>query len=110
MARDADYIRMIHTSRWLRLRRWKLSQHPLCQRCEELGRLRPATEVHHATPVERGLTRAEKESLMFSPSNLVALCHDCHVAVHTELGRSGAKAAKARAEEWKERFRKRFLE
>lgn len=51
MAKDKDYIRMIHTARWLRLRRDKLTVQPLCERCEEEGRLAPATEVHHVLPV-----------------------------------------------------------
>lgn len=109
MSRDADYIRMIHTARWLRLRRDKLSSNPLCERCEEEGRFVPASEVHHVTPVERGLTMREKESLMFDPHNLRSLCHECHVKTHTEMGRSGKKVTKERATEQLERFRKIFM-
>ena len=89
MAKDKDYIKLIHTNRWLRLRRDKLSSQPLCERCKESGRITAATEVHHVIPVEDGLTRAEKERLMYDPTNLRALCHDCHVKTHTEMGRCG---------------------
>lgn len=89
MAKDADYNRMIHTARWLRLRKAVLSEHPLCERCAEDGRITPAGEVHHRVPVEHGMNFREKEKLMFDPSNLTALCHRCHVEVHTEMGRSG---------------------
>lgn len=109
MAKDKDYIQLIHTNRWLRLRRDKLSAQPLCERCCESGTVRAATEVHHVTPVEDGLTRAEKERLMYDYSNLRALCHDCHVKTHTEMGRSGKELAKKRAREHLKRFKERFL-
>lgn len=109
MARDKDYIQLIHTNRWLRLRRDKLSAQPLCERCSESGTVRAATEVHHVIPVEDGLTRAEKERLMYDYSNLRALCHDCHVKTHTEMGRCGKEQAKKRAREHLKRFKERFL-
>ena len=109
MSRDADYRRMIHTARWLRLRRDKLSSNPLCERCEEEGRFVPASEVHHVTPVERGLTLREKESLMFDPHNLLSLCHACHVRTHTEMGRSGKKQTAERNRMRLEKFKKKFM-
>lgn len=97
MAKDENYIKMIHTSRWLKLRRDKLSSNPICERCWDEGEIiTPATEVHHIIPVESAITRSEKERLMFNPSNLKALCHDCHVRTHTELGRSGKEATRKR--------------
>jgi 5-methylcytosine-specific restriction protein A len=36
---------------------------------------------------------------MYAPNNLCALCHDCHVKVHTELGRSGKEATRKRNDE-----------
>jgi 5-methylcytosine-specific restriction endonuclease McrA len=89
MAKDKDYKRMIHTARWLRLRRDALTRHPLCRRCEEEGYVTAATEVHHVVPVENGVTAAEKERLMFDPSNLRPLCRACHILTHKEMGRCG---------------------
>lgn len=109
MAKDKDYNRMIHTERWLKLRKMKLTDRPLCERCEEEGRIKAAEEVHHIVPVEDGLGHAEKERLMFSPANLKALCHECHVKTHTERGRSGKKHAKTKAAEQLGRFVKKFL-
>lgn len=96
MAKDKDYIKLIHTSRWLRLRRDILTAHPLCERCQAEGYVEAATEVHHRTPVEYGVTYAEKSRLMFDPQNLCALCHKCHVKTHTEMGRSGKEATRRR--------------
>lgn len=109
MAKDKDYRRLIHTAQWVRLRRAKLTAFPLCERCMEEGRLAPATEVHHIRPVEEGLTLREKEQLMFDPHNLRALCHECHVKTHTEMGRCGKKQAKERAEAYLLRFKDRFM-
>lgn len=96
MSKDKDYIKMIHTSRWLKLRRAVLSAHPLCERCEAQGYITPATEVHHHVPVEYGVTYAEKYRLMYDIKNLRALCHGCHVQVHIEMGRSGKAATQRR--------------
>lgn len=96
MAKDKDYQQLIHTERWLKLRRDKLTAQPLCERCQQQGIVTPATEVHHVTPVEDGLTYAAKCRLMYDPHNLRALCHNCHVQTHTELGRCGRVATKRR--------------
>lgn len=96
MAKDKEYRHLIHTSKWLRLRRDVLTAHPLCQRCEAEGRMTPATEVHHIHPVEEAFTRWERTQRMYDVHNLQALCHDCHVRTHTELGRSGKDATKKR--------------
>ncbi len=110
MAKDKDYKRLIHTRRWLTLRRHKLTAQPLCELCKEQGRTEAATEVHHIKPVEDGLSFREKETLMFDPHNLMSLCHACHVRVHTDMGRSGRKHARRRAEEQRRRFAERFIE
>lgn len=109
MARDADYIRLIRTARWQHLRRAALEAHPLCVRCERKGVTRSATVVHHIEPVEEALFLADKVRLMFDPANLMPLCDDCHVEVHTEMGRSGKEAAKKRNERHAEQIARRFF-
>lgn len=89
---------MIHSARWVALRRATLTAQPLCARCREEGFLAPATEVHHIRPVEEAVTMAEKERLMFSPVNLRPLCHACHVKTHTEMGRSGRALNRRRSD------------
>lgn len=96
MAKDKEYQKLIHTSKWLRLRKEILTAHPLCQRCQQAGEITPATEVHHVKPVEEALNKAERARRMYDPHNVQALCHDCHVKVHTELGRCGRQANKER--------------
>lgn len=110
MAKDKDYKKLIHTSRWLHLRRMVLTAHPLCERCEEQGCITSATEVHHHIPVEHAVTYAEKQRLMYDPNNLRALCHNCHVQVHVEMGRSGKLATKRRNAEQVKGVIKRFFD
>lgn len=96
MANDKQYQKLIHTTRWLKLRREVLTAQPLCQRCLAEGRTTAATELHHVKPVEEALNPTEKIQRMYDPHNLRPLCHDCHVKTHTELGRCGRVANKQR--------------
>lgn len=96
--KDEDYRRLISSYRWARLRWLKLSRDPLCERCREEGYLTAATEVHHVTPVEEGVTALDKERLCYDLGNLRSLCRACHVRTHTEAGRSGRAAAAERRE------------
>lgn len=110
MAKDKYYQQLINTGRWLRLRRAVLTEHPLCQRCQEEGRITAATEVHHVRPVEEAINKAGKLQLMYDPANLRALCHDCHVKTHTEAGRSGKEATKKRNGEQVAQVIKKFFD
>lgn len=99
MSKDKDYQRLIHKNRWRVLRRKVLSEHPLCECCQAEGYITAACQVHHRVPVETAVTFAGKQRLMYDPSNLMALCHSCHVRIHTEMGRCGKEAHKKRTDE-----------
>jgi 5-methylcytosine-specific restriction enzyme A len=58
---------------WQRLRRWHLSQHPLCADCETAGELVEATDVDHIEPFD-----GRDDPRRLDPSNLRSLCHSCH--------------------------------
>lgn len=109
MAKGKTYRRLIHTQKWLQLRRRKLTEQPLCERCQREGRLAAATEVHHVRPVEDGLGDKAQELLMYDYHNLEALCHRCHVMAHTEMGSKGKAGQRRRTERQKDDFRRRFL-
>ena len=55
---------------WRRIRRIYIQAHPLCEQCEQEGRITPAEEVHHILPLASGGTNDE--------GNLMALCKSCH--------------------------------
>ena len=55
---------------WRRIRNRYIAAHPLCEKCQQTGRVTPAQEVHHIKPLAEGGTHAE--------DNLMALCSSCH--------------------------------
>lgn len=109
MAKDKDYIRLIHTMKWVKLRALKLKNNPFCERCMDEGRVSAASEVHHVVPVENALSLRDKESLMFDYHNLRALCHKCHVNTHTEMGRSGKAQVRQRTDAQLDAFKRKFM-
>lgn len=56
---------------WRRARGLFLAEQPLCQRCREVGRVVPATDVDHITPISQGGAALDK-------ANFRALCRSCH--------------------------------
>ena len=63
---------------WQRVRDRVISAHPLCERCNERGRITPAQEVHHIVPLSQGGTHDE--------TNLMALCTSCHSEITAREG------------------------
>ena len=55
---------------WKKIRAYYIQVHPLCEQCEQEGRLTPAEEVHHILPLANGGTHDD--------DNLMALCKSCH--------------------------------
>lgn len=109
MAGRETYMRLISSGRWRALRREALARHPACVRCESMGRVTAASEVHHVVPCEGAATEAEMRRLMFDPHNLMPVCHSCHVELHREMGRSGRAAAKRLNELRVNEINKRFF-
>ena len=70
--RDPDTARRYGTQ-WRTARAAYIALHPLCEQCERDGRLVPAREVHHITPLDKGGTH--------DPGNLMALCKSCHSSI-----------------------------
>lgn len=109
MAKDTEYVRLINSTRWRRLRAATLAEHPLCVRCKERGLLTPASEVHHRQPVETGRNFIEKHRLAYDPANLMPLCHECHRREHDTLGKHSAEERDNRKEMRLQAFASRFL-
>lgn len=70
---------------WQQVRKSYIARHPVCQRCEAMGRTTRAVLVHHVVPISQGGARLD-------PANLQALCAECHDAVHKgdRWGRGGS--------------------
>ena len=52
----------------------------LCERCMAEGRIRAAVVAHHKTPITQD--NITDPSITLNLDNLVALCVDCHAAIH----------------------------
>ena len=57
---------------WERLSTTVRTMRPLCERCQTLGRVRAATEVHHVVPIRVDPSRRLDEA------NLMSVCRKCH--------------------------------
>lgn len=59
---------------WQKVRAVQLKQFPVCQcdRCREMGRVKPADTVHHIQSVERA------PELRLDPDNLKSMAWECH--------------------------------
>lgn len=107
-------------TKWIQSREWYAGlriqvlreQHGLCAWCKAKGYIVPATVVHHMIEVESGKTEAEQRRLMFSRSNCVGLCRECHNAYHQQQGYHSTEAVRQRQSErheaWQDAMEKRF--
>ena len=59
------------SSRWRKLRKWMLSNEPLCRECKKKGDRKEATVLDHIHPVRLG-------GDVWDESNLQPLCKSCH--------------------------------
>jgi 5-methylcytosine-specific restriction protein A len=65
---------------WRKLRIIYLQAHPLCEKCQSEGRVKAAEDVHHIkSPFFNGTYSRE---LLLDEKNLMAVCKDCHAAIH----------------------------
>jgi 5-methylcytosine-specific restriction enzyme A len=72
-ARRADKAFYASAS-WIRLRRLKLAENPLCQPCQSNGQVVAAEQVHHI------LDRKDRPDLSLDYENLQSVCVPCHNA------------------------------
>lgn len=109
MGNRSIYSRLIQSVTWQKLRNLVIKETPLCADCQMNGRNTGATDVHHIRPVETGVGYREMESLCFDRTNLVALCHDCHVERHRKMRSHSKEYVKENNKRATEAFLKRFF-
>lgn len=86
MSRNKEYRKLINTRKWQKLRLQALSKtNYLCAVCIKNDMTTPATEVHHIAPVETGANLLHMKQLCYDPSNLIAVCKECHKKEHINL-------------------------
>ena len=57
---------------WQKLSKRFRKSHPLCERCKEVGKLKPVDIVDHVVPISEDWSRRLDET------NLMSLCHQHH--------------------------------
>ena len=67
---------------WRDLRDAKLLEQPLCERCLEHDKVRPAETVHHRCVFGSCPTEEEQWYWFLNYDNLVSLCKHCHNEIH----------------------------
>lgn len=106
--------------KWIQSREWSQGlriqvlreQQGLCAWCKAKGYIVPATVVHHMIEVESGKTEEEQRRLMFSRSNCVGLCKQCHNTYHQSQGYHSTQKVIERQQErqaaWQSQMVNRF--
>ena len=107
--RTSQYKKLLNSQKWAKLRAEKLQNNPICERCKQIGIIAPGTEVHHIAPIDTGANFEQMKLLAYNYSNLITLCHVCHVQVHKDLQSKTAKQTKARNAAKRSGFVDQFL-
>ena len=111
MSRDPRYQKLLNSKQWQEVKAivWKRAN-GLCEMCMKEGIVTGSgttqLDCHHIVPVESGRTVQEMERLCYDVNNIMLVCQDCHIKIHTE-----AKShTKEKVQENKARARRRFME
>lgn len=109
MSRNPIYIKQINSKEWKDLRKRKLTDKPICEVCEGVGKSTLAEEVHHKIPVESVTTETQMKRLMFSYNNLMSVCHVCHAEIHRQMFSHTKEAVKDNRKRDTKRFIDKYL-
>ena len=77
-----EQIAFYSSPAWKNLREYiKKERGGLCEMCLRRGKYTAATLVHHIKPVTA--ENVNDPEITLNPENLMALCDDCHAAIHS---------------------------
>ena len=110
-SKKKEYQRIIWGARWQNLRARYKAQHPVCEECEKNGKTSLANVVHHVVPIEDARDVTMMEMLAYDWNNLMALCDECHEAIHKRLGsckKKGKRYTRLEAKRVADDFLKRW--
>ena len=68
-----------YDSRWIKVRKMYITNHPLCEECLKENKYTKATLVHHKLPV------AVDENKKYDLENLESVCSSCHKKLHDQM-------------------------
>ena len=76
-----SFNKLYNTKQWKQFRQIQLSKHPICARCQSLGKIAPAHHVDHIIPHKQ-----DRDKWM--GNRFQSLCHECH-SIKTALEKQG---------------------
>lgn len=77
-----DQIRFYTSRAWKDLRAYIIKERGgLCESCLKQGIIKAADVVHHIKPVTA--ENVNDPEIALNPDNLMALCTECHAAIHS---------------------------
>lgn len=82
--KSSDITKIYNSQNWKKLRNAYLMEHPLCEKCLEDGIIKPTKEIHHIQPISSGENELRMKELALDPTNLMALCEECHHEIHNK--------------------------
>lgn len=77
-----ERMKYYNQRKWWSLRRTKLLNSPLCERCLEAGKIIPAIDIHHKDSPFKYTDEIKRIELFFDYDNLESLCKECHGKHH----------------------------
>ena len=81
--RRKDRQKLYQLKQWRELSQYYRMMHPLCEVCEKQGITKPCEHVHHVlSPFDYGLSEVERLARLLDVENLIAVCQECHNALH----------------------------
>jgi len=81
------FSKWYNTSRWKKLRAYKIMQNPLCELCQVKGITKQTEEVHHIKHIN--IDHPDPDTI-FSYENLMSVCKTCHCAIHNANKRNNS--------------------
>lgn len=77
-----ERMKIYNSQRWRDLRAWKMLNDPICEICEESGKIAPADDVHHMISFMGVDDPARRNNLAYDYENLQSVCDECHQRIH----------------------------
>ena len=84
---DVSATGFYNRKEWQHTRSYYAYINPFCERClnKDKGIIRKVDEVHHIRPLSLDDISNNDVERLYSESNLMSLCYQCHKIVHKEI-------------------------
>ncbi|KAA6326447.1 hypothetical protein EZS27_024451 [termite gut metagenome] len=87
--RRAERQDIYNTIIWIKLRKAKIMEQPLCEVCLSNGIVKSAEHVHHIVSFMREKNPLKRKELAYDFDNLLSVCTNCHNEIHNSSKENG---------------------